>query len=44
MERFMHDILRYLDRLDPDQWILVAVGVLIVGMFCLRGFGSRKDF
>ncbi len=44
MERFVNQLMRQLGRLEPEQWILLAVGVLVVGMFCMRGFGSRKDY
>jgi len=30
--------------LDRSQWFLVLLGVLLLGFFCLRGFGSRSNY
>ena len=30
--------------LDKGQWLMVLVGVVIVGAVCLRGFGSRSSY
>lgn len=44
----MHDIYRELVRqinhLDARYWLYVLVGVVFVGLICLRGFGSRSDY
>lgn len=34
----------YTAQLDRTQWILVMVGVLVCGLFLLRGFGSRTTY
>lgn len=31
-------------HLDRQQWLYVFVGLVIIGFFCLRGFGSRNSF
>ena len=35
---------RRIQTLDRTEWIYVFCGVVIVGFFCLRGFGSRKYY
>lgn len=30
--------------LDRTQWFYVFVGAVIIGVLCLRGFGSRKNY
>ncbi len=30
--------------LDRMQWFYVFVGAVIIGILCMRGFGSRKDY
>jgi len=30
--------------LDRQQWIVLSVLVLLVGLVCMRGFGSRTNF
>ena len=39
-------LLRSVDRLNLDrqQWILVGVGILLLGIACMRGFGSRSEY
>ncbi len=34
----------HLEHLNRQEWLLVLVGVVIVGFFCLRGFGSRSSY
>lgn len=38
------DIIRIIGRLDRTQWVLVFVAVMVVGFFCMRGFGSRNNY
>jgi hypothetical protein len=41
---FGADILHVIGRLDRMQWMVVFVGVLILGFICMRGFGSRANY
>ena len=44
----MHDIyrevMRQINHMDAQGWLFVLIGVVFVGFFCLRGFGSRSDY
>jgi hypothetical protein len=40
----MHEVVRFADRLNPQQWLAVLLVVIIVGLYCLRGFGSRSQY
>lgn len=31
-------------HLNRQQWFLVLIGVVVLGMFFLKGFGSRKNY
>jgi len=44
MDDIYREVMRQINHLDPNQWLLVLVGVVILGLFCLRGFGSRSDY
>ena len=35
---------RYINTLDKQEWLLILCGVVVVGVFCLRGFGSRAGY
>ncbi len=38
------DMVRMSNRLDRTQW-MIAMGIVCgLGLLCMRGFGSRKDF
>lgn len=35
---------RWMNGLDKQEWLMVLVGVVVIGFFCLRGFGSRSGY
>jgi hypothetical protein len=39
-----YEVMRYADLLAPQQWLLVLGVVIVVGVLCLRGFGSRSNY
>ena len=36
--------LSFFSDLDTHQWLIVFAAVVIVGFFCMRGFGSQKSY
>ena len=44
MVNLWKDLLRLIDKMGPQEWLLVLAGVIILGLFCMRGFGSRSDY
>ncbi len=44
MNGLWRDALRAVDRMGPNEWVLVAGGLILFGFFCLRGFGSRSNY
>jgi hypothetical protein len=48
MLKLMQDFIRSVMRFDPDfsreQWLYVFAGVVAVGFFAMRGFGSRTNY
>jgi hypothetical protein len=47
----MYHVARIVDELtaiaggfDRQQWILISIVVLIVGLISMRGFGSRNNY
>jgi hypothetical protein len=42
--RYLDQLTRYAGQLDRQHWVVLSVGVLVVGLACMRGFGSRKDY
>ena len=44
MNQYFHKVMRFLEHIDPQEWLLVICGVVIVGLVCMRGFGSRRYY
>lgn len=44
MTRLFHDMMRYLDRMGTQEWALALIAAIVLGVFCLRGFGSRSQY
>jgi len=44
IERHCAPLFRCLSGLDRQEWIVVFAGALIIGYFCMKGFGSRTDY
>jgi len=38
------EVMRVVNSMGTQEWVLVLVGVIVVGFFCLRGFGSRSQY
>ncbi|HEX4130734.1 MAG TPA: hypothetical protein VHZ24_11885 [Pirellulales bacterium] len=36
--------MNHMDRLSSREWLIVLLSVVLWGLFCMRGFGSRKDY
>ena len=36
--------MRAVERFDTQDWMLVMICAVIIGFFCLRGFGSRSGY
>jgi hypothetical protein len=39
-----HRVLHYAGSLEPQHWVIILVVIIVVGVFFLRGFGSRAKF
>lgn len=44
MYDFYHSAMRSIERFNSQDWMLVMIGAVIIGFFCLRGFGSRSGY
>ena len=41
MSQVYHEIMRLVEHMTMRQWLLVLLGALAIGTFCMRGFSSR---
>jgi hypothetical protein len=42
--RCIDEVTRLAGQLDRQQWIVLSVLVLALGLFTMRGFGSRNNY
>ncbi len=44
MGHLWRDIVRYVERMGPQEWLLVLAAMIVVAFICMRGFGSRSQY
>ena len=44
MGHFWRDVLRHVDRMDTHEYLLLLLCAIVIGFFCMRGFGSRSEY
>ena len=44
MASFVNQLSNLINRMDRQHWVLILAGVIIVGLVCLRGIGSRANY
>lgn len=44
MSAIVNQVLRWIDRSNSQHWVLLLAAVVVIGLFTLRGFGSRADY
>lgn len=44
MDQCYRQAMRFIEGMGIQEWLLVLFGVVIVGLLCMRGFGSRSDY
>ncbi len=44
LSQFFRDAGRFVDNMTVQQWLYALVAVILLGLVCLRGFGSRSNY
>ncbi|MHB0955144.1 MAG: hypothetical protein ACYC6N_06740 [Pirellulaceae bacterium] len=44
IDRFFAPFSQFCFSLSRHEWILLFVAALLIGYFCMRGFGSRANY
>jgi len=42
--RYIDAVVRSVSGLHREHWIAISVVVLLLGLVCMRGFGSRQNY
>lgn len=44
MSPYCDQVVLWVERLTPQEWMYVLIGVILAGFVFLRGFGSRSSY
>ena len=44
MDKLLDEVLLFVNHMQPQHWILVLAGVIVVGFVCMKGMGSRSHY
>jgi len=44
ISQYINSTLLYFDRLNSHQWLWLLIGIVLFGLYCMRGFGSRAKY
>ena len=44
LERISVEVVRAIERMDSQQWIVLSAVAIVVGAILLRGYGSRTTY
>jgi hypothetical protein len=44
LDNIYTQMLHFANRLSPQQWVMMLTLTLVVGVLCMRGFGSRSNY
>jgi hypothetical protein len=42
--RFIDYVTRTVGQFDRNTWIVIGVGLVVVGLVTMRGYGSRQNY
>jgi hypothetical protein len=42
--RYLDQLTSYAGTFERQHWVLLSVAVLVMGLICMRGFGSRNNY
>ena len=44
MDRFVDEVLYFIDNMEPRHWVLVLGGVIVVGYMCMKSMGTKLHY
>jgi hypothetical protein len=44
MGHFYHEAMRFVQHMSLKEWLVALFAVVLVGLVCMRGFGSRSNY
>lgn len=44
MGQLYREAMRFIEHMGLQEWLLALIAVVLVGLVCMRGFGSRSNY
>jgi hypothetical protein len=44
MMNMLRQAMNYVNRMGPQEWVLLLAAMIVVGLICMRGYGSRSNY
>ena len=44
MHRFWQHVVHLVNTMGTQEWMLALAGAIVLGLFCMHGFGSRSKY
>jgi hypothetical protein len=44
MDRIANEVLSFIDQMEPQHWVYVLAGVILIGYLCLKTMGTKLHF
>ena len=44
MEKIVDEVLYFISHMEPQHWVLALAGVIVVGIVCMKGMGTRSQY
>ena len=44
MGHLIRDALRWVEHMNPQEWVIFAAVGIVIGFLCMRGLGQRSNF
>ncbi len=44
LTNYFHSLMSRINHLDSQDWLMVGAVVVGIGLFCMKGFGSRSTY
>ena len=44
MEKLADEIVSFIEHMEPHHWMLALAGLIVVGVVCMKGIGSRSHY
>ena len=44
MSHYWREVVRFVNHMGPQEWVLVLAAMIVVAAICMRGYGSRSQY